>query len=96
MASILSHNRNILYSNKSKFGCNCRSKTDCPLENKRLTPKIVYQAHVQNDANDEKKFYLEVSETSFKERFRNHKKEFAQRKYRNSTELSKCMAIKQI
>ena len=30
-----------------------------------------------------------VSETPFKERSRNHKKEFAHKKYRNSTEFSK-------
>ena len=54
-----------------------------------LTPKIVYGADVRNNTNDEKKFYLGVSETPFKERFRNHKKEFAHKKYRNSTELSK-------
>ena len=90
IASILSaHNRNILYSKKSEFGCNCRSKTNFPLDNKCLTLKIVYQADVRNDTNDEKKLYLGVSETLFKERFRNHKKEFAHKKYRNSTELSK-------
>ena len=47
VAFVLSaHNRNILYSKKSEFGCNCRSKTNCPLDNKCLTPKIVYQADV--------------------------------------------------
>ena len=90
VASVLSaHNRNILYPKKTGFGCNCRSKTDCPLENKCLTSKIVYQADVRTDTNDKKKFYLGVSETPFKERFRNHKKEFTHKKYRNSTELSK-------
>ena len=54
VASVLSaHNRNILYPKKSEFGCNCRSKTDCPLNNKCLTPKIVYQTDVQNNTNDE-------------------------------------------
>ena len=90
IASVLSaHNKNILYPKKSEFGCNCRSKTDCPLDNKCLTPKIVYQADVRDDTNDEKKCYLGVSETPFKERFRNHKKEFAHKNYRNSTESSK-------
>ena len=37
----LANNRNILYPKKSKFGFNCKSRTDNPLENKRLTPKIV-------------------------------------------------------
>ena len=54
-----------------------------------MTPKIVYQADVRNNTNDQKKFYLGVPETPFKERFRNHKKEFTHKKYRNSTELSK-------
>ena len=34
---------------------------------------------LSNYTNGEKKFYLGVSETSFKERFRNHKKEFTKR-----------------
>ena len=86
---LLAHNRNMLYPKKFEFGCNCKLKTDCPLDNKCLTPKIAYQAIVRNDTNDEKKFYLGVFETPFKERFRNHKKEFTHKKYRNSTELSK-------
>ena len=90
VGSVLSaHNRNILYPKKSEFGCNCRSKTNCALGNKCLTPKIVYQADVQNNTNDDWKFYLGVSETSLKKRFRNHKKEFTHKKYRNTTELSK-------
>ena len=54
-----------------------------------MTPKTAYQAIFRNDTNDKKKFYLGVFETPFKERFRNHKKEFTHKKYRNSTELSK-------
>ena len=72
VASVLSaHNRNILFPKECENGCNCRSKTDCPLDNKCLTPKTVYQTDVRNDTNNEKKFYLEISETPFKERFRN-------------------------
>ena len=78
--ALSAHNTNILYPKKSEFDCNCRSKTDCPLENKYFTPKIVYQAGVRNDTNNEKKLYLGVSETPFKERFRNHKKEFTHKK----------------
>ena len=56
VASVLSaHNRNILYAKKSEFGCSCRTRTDCSLDNKCLTPKIVYLADVRNDTNDEKK-----------------------------------------
>ena len=59
VASVLSgHNRNILNSKISEFGCNCRSKTNCPLDKKCLNSKIVYQADVRNDTNDERNFTL--------------------------------------
>ena len=76
MASIISsHNRTILNQGVSlEYGCKCRSRNECPLQNKCLTPKIVYRAYVENDINDENKFYFGVSETPFKESFRNHKK----------------------
>ena len=73
----------------TKYGSNCRSKESCPQQNKCLTLKIVYRADVKNVTNDEKKFYLGVTETPFKERFGNHTRDFKHLKYRNSTELSK-------
>ena len=89
MVSIISsHNNTILNPDVSlEYGYNCRSRNECPLQNKCLTPKIAYRANVQKDINDKKKFYFGVSETVFKKRFRNHKKEFNYVKYRNSTEL---------
>ena len=87
---ISSYNRTILNPDVSlQYGCNCRSRNECPLQNNCLTAKIVHRANVENNINDENKFYFGVSETPFKERFRNHKKEFNYVKYRNSTELSK-------
>ena len=87
---ISSHNKNILNAvSNIEYGCNCRSKESCPLQNKCLTRKIVYRADVKNLTNDEKKFYLGVTETPFKERFGNHTQDFKYPKYRNSTELSK-------
>ena len=41
------------YSNP-KYGCNCRVKTTCPLQNQCQTPNLIYRAHVENEANDEK------------------------------------------
>ena len=55
--SVLSaHKRNILYIKKSEFGCNCRSKINCQLNNKCWTPKIVYLGDVRNNTNYERKF----------------------------------------
>ena len=51
----------------------------------------MYRADVNNLANDEKRFYLGVTETPFKERFGNHTRDFKHFKYRNSTELSKYL-----
>ena len=91
MTSIISsHNRTILNPHVSvEYWCNCKSRNECPLQNKCLTPKVVYHANIENDINDENKFCVGISETSFKERFRNHKKELNYVKCRNSTELSK-------
>ena len=76
MASITSsHNHTILNPDVSlEYRCNCRSRNECSLKIKCLTPKIVYRANVQNEINDEKKFYFGDSETPFKERFRKSQK----------------------
>ena len=87
---ISSHNKNILNPDSNrKYGCNCRSKESCLLQNNCLTPKILYRVDVKNFTNDKKKIYLGVTETHFKECFGNHTPDFKHPKYRNSTELSK-------
>ena len=93
MASIISsHNRTILNSDVSlEYGCNCRSRNECPLQNKCLTSKFASRADVENEINNKRKFYFWVSKTAFEERYRNHKKECNYVKYRNSTELFKCI-----
>ena len=54
---ILSNHKNILNPVlNTEYGCNCRSKESCPLQNKCLTPKIVYRADVRNLTNDAKNF----------------------------------------
>ena len=73
----------------TKFGCNCRSKESYPLQSECLTPKIVYRADVKNVKNDEKKFYLGITETPFKEHFGNHTRDFKHPKYRSSSYLLK-------
>ena len=49
----------------------------------------MYRADVKDLTNDEKKFYLGVAKTPFKEHFGNHTLDFKHSKYRNSIELSK-------
>ena len=42
-----------------------------------------------NDSNDEEKIYFRLADTTFKERYRNHIRDFKHEKYKNSTELAK-------
>ena len=91
MRSIISaHNCSILNPSKASFGCNCRNRRSmCPLQNKCLTPNIVYQAHITKNVDDERRVYLGLSETPFKDRYRNHVKEFNNEIHYYKTELSK-------
>ena len=53
-----SHNKNFLYSDNTEYGYNCNDKNKCPLDNKCLTPRIVYRADVTNDQTQEQNFLL--------------------------------------
>ena len=89
MSSILtSHNKKILAENEKQYECNCRNKDECPLENKCLTPRVIYEADVIT-LNTSRKFYIGLSDTPFKERYNNHKRDFRNKRYEKSTELSK-------
>ena len=47
MGSIIpSHIKHILNSNSAEYGYNRNNRDGCPLENKCLTPRIVYKADV--------------------------------------------------
>ena len=90
IGSIIStHNRNILNPIVKSYGCNCKVKSSCPLKGECLTLKIIYRADVTNDANNDKKFYFGLADTSFKKRYINHTRDFKHEKYENRTELAK-------
>ena len=68
MGSIISsHKKQVLQLRNKIYGCNCRKKKTIPLDNKCLTPNIIYEAKISNNTNDEHKKYLGAAETSFKE-----------------------------
>ena len=70
------------------YGCNCRNRSTCPLENKCLTPSIVYRAIVSAIHKPDKK-YFGISETPSKDHYNNHTRDFRHKEYVNKTELSK-------
>ena len=55
------------------------------LDNKCLTPNIIYEAQISSNTNDEHK----AVETSFKERYSNWTRDFKHKKYVKCNELSK-------
>ena len=61
---------------KTSFGCNCQKRSMCLLQNKYLTPNILYQPDITNNVDDERRVYLGLSETPFKNRYHNHVRDF--------------------
>ena len=92
MSSIISaHNKKVLRPSINTYGYNCRVKTSCPLNNKCQISRIVYRADVSNNVDAETKFYYGLTDTTFKERYNNHKKSFRHERYRYDSELSKYL-----
>ena len=46
MSSILTSHSKIFADNERQYECNCRSKDLCPLENKCLTPRDIYEVDI--------------------------------------------------
>ena len=84
------HNKSILHSeNNIVRKCNCSKKDSCPLNNECLQTNIVYKAAITSELPNQKdKIYFGACETTFKLRYANHKKSFANRMYEKSTELA--------
>ena len=76
-------------NNTAKASCNCRVRDECPLQQKCLSSAIVYQATVTEVKRNKKETYVGITETTFKQRYANHKQSFKQEKYKTQTELSK-------
>ena len=90
MGSIISsHNKYILHSNNTEYGRNCNNRNKCPLENECLTPRIVYRDDVTNNKTDEHKYYYGISDTPFKERYKNLKTSFRHSSHLTISDLSK-------
>ena len=69
------NNNNI---NSKRIECNCKSRSDCPMNGLCNLDNVVYQAIIypKEDIND-KKYYIGISSTNFKIRYGNHKFSFS-------------------
>ena len=86
-SAISSNNKKFLNPSKEYIGCISRVRDECDLDNKCLTHKFVYQAKVSNKTNNEFKRYLGASETQFKERLRNHTRDYEHKEYEKCNEF---------
>ena len=79
---IKAHNTKILSEKKPEesAGCNCRTKSECPVPGECCQDKVVYHATVVEPSGS-KAEYFGSTETSFKLRYANHKKSFTHEKY---------------
>ena len=59
------------------------------MENKCLTPRIVYRADVTNNKTDEHKYYYGFSDNLFKDCYKNHKTTFRHRSHLTASDLFK-------
>ena len=71
---LLFHIEGAKFFKKGQFQGNRQSM--CLLQNKCLTPNIVYQSDITNNVDDERRVYLGLSETPFKNRYHNHVRDF--------------------
>ena len=87
---IKKHNKKII-NNKATpttLPCNCRKKTEWPLNGNCQQPSVIYQATARIK-NKPEKVYLGLTEGPWKQRNHGHKFSFSNQKYAHSTALSK-------
>ena len=84
-STIASHNKSVLRPKTKGYGCDCRNKESCRLQNQCITPNIIYEAIVVNKSDDEKRVFFGASDTTFKERCRNHRRDFTYEHYSKCT-----------
>lgn len=91
-AIINGHNKKVLSERPdvNERLCNCRNPNLCPLNGHCLTPEIMYEANVTSDLPRYKpRKYKGVTERFGKERIKEHRKTFTNRRKEGDSELSK-------
>ena len=66
--------------------CNCRQKTDCPVDGNCLSECDIYKASINTTT---KKYYCGTYENTFKERYNNHNCSFRNKSLQRNTTPSK-------
>ena len=93
MAAIIKqHNSNVASPRKTDEtklaeNCNCRNKSNCPLNGNCLKICVIYKATISS--GNKRDLYYGSCSTAFKKPFNNHSSLFRHQRLEKSTELSK-------
>lgn len=88
-AVITAHNKKVMSANHrtEELPCNCQKKDECPIKDGTCrTKNVVYKATVTSAAD--KKTYIGLASTEFKQRWRLHKSSFNNKNKSKSTALA--------
>ena len=86
---IKSHNKKLINKDvKELKSCNCRVKSECPLNGQRQVTDLIYKCTVLSP-DKPNKVYFGTAESDFKKRFYNHRKSFDNEASANETTPSK-------
>ena len=89
---IKSHNKKVINKDvKESKSCNCRVKSECPLNGQCQVTDIIYKCTVLSP-DKPNKVYLGTAEGDFKKRFYNHRKSFNNEGSANDTTPSKYIS----
>ena len=90
MSSMMkSHDKKVINKDvKELKSCNCRLKSQCPLNGQCQVTDMIYKCTVLS-SDKPNKVYLGTAEDDFKKRIYNHKKSFNNEASANDTTLSK-------
>ena len=66
--------------------CNCRLKTDCPMDGNCISDWLIYKASVGTITD---KYYHGNLKKTFKERYNNYNRSFRNKSCERNTDLSK-------
>ena len=85
---IKSHNKKVINKDvKELKSCNCRVKSECPLDDQCQVTDIIYKCNVLS-SDKPNKVYFGTAEGDFKKRFYRHRKSFNNEGSANDTTLS--------
>ena len=89
---ISNHNKAVISkstrtNNQTKKCCNCGKPNKCPMDGNCNVESVIYQDEVTTETA--KEIYIELCDTAFKLRYRNHVSSFRNERYKHATELSK-------